>query len=85
MLKIIISPAKKMVTDPDSLECTGLPYFVDKAEYLKNILKSKNYAELKITSIAFPPLGCGNGGLSWEIVGPIMYNKLKNLPNTHPC
>ncbi|MBR5520862.1 MAG: peroxide stress protein YaaA [Oscillospiraceae bacterium] len=47
MLKIIISPAKKMVTDPDSLECTGLPYFVDKAEYLKNILKSKNYAELK--------------------------------------
>ena len=47
MLKIIISPAKKMVTDRDSLECTGLPYFIDKANYLKDILKSKNYTELK--------------------------------------
>lgn len=40
----------------------------------------KNYAELSITSIAFPPLGCGNGGLSWELVGPIMYHTLKDLP-----
>ncbi|RHU44979.1 macro domain-containing protein [Clostridium sp. TF11-13AC] len=40
----------------------------------------KNYGDYKITSIAFPPLGCGNGGLSWESVGPIMYQKLINLP-----
>lgn len=47
MLKIIISPAKKMVTDPDSLPCTGMPVFLDKTEYLKQLLKGKTYAELK--------------------------------------
>jgi appr-1-p processing protein len=40
----------------------------------------ENYEKYGITSVAFPPLGCGNGGLTWEIVGPIMYQKLKNLP-----
>jgi len=47
MLKIIISPAKKMITDPDSLPYTGLPHFIEKTEHLKNILKEKSYAELK--------------------------------------
>lgn len=32
-----------------------------------------------VQSIAFPPLGCGNGGLDWATVGPIMYQKLKQL------
>ncbi len=39
-----------------------------------------NYEKYAINSIAFPALGCGNGGLSWDIVGPIMYDKLHNLP-----
>lgn len=39
-----------------------------------------HWDELGITSIAFPPLGCGNGGLNWREVGPIMYEKLKGLP-----
>jgi O-acetyl-ADP-ribose deacetylase (regulator of RNase III)/uncharacterized protein YwgA len=34
----------------------------------------------KITSIALPPLGCGNGGLEWSEVGPLIYRKLHNLP-----
>ncbi|UJJ59716.1 type II toxin-antitoxin system antitoxin DNA ADP-ribosyl glycohydrolase DarG [Rhodanobacter denitrificans] len=33
-----------------------------------------------IRSIALPPLGCGNGGLSWEEVGPLIYRKLAHLP-----
>lgn len=37
------------------------------------------YKEWGIESISFPPLGCGNGGLDWEIVGPIMYQKLSQL------
>lgn len=41
---------------------------------------AQNYASLGINSVAFPPLGCGNGGLQWEIVGPLMYQKLKDLP-----
>ncbi len=46
----------------------GLKWFID------------NYEELGITSVAFPPLGCGNGGLLWEDVGPIMYKALSPLP-----
>ncbi|KGS88430.1 macro domain-containing protein [Burkholderia pseudomallei] len=33
-----------------------------------------------IRSIAMPPLGCGNGGLEWSEVGPLIYRKLKELP-----
>ena len=40
----------------------------------------QSYRELGITSIAFPPLGCGNGGLNWDSVGPTMYKALKDLP-----
>lgn len=39
-----------------------------------------NYEDMKIQSVAFPPLGCGNGGLLWEDVGPIMYRALNDLP-----
>lgn len=47
MLKIILSPAKKMIVDTDSMECKSLPQFLDKTEIIKNELQSKNYAELK--------------------------------------
>lgn len=29
-----------------------------------------------IRSLALPPLGCGNGGLEWSEVGPLIYRKL---------
>ncbi|MBC7945697.1 MAG: macro domain-containing protein [Burkholderiales bacterium] len=35
--------------------------------------------EWGITSIALPPLGCGNGGLEWSEVGPMIYRKLHAL------
>lgn len=35
--------------------------------------------EEHITSIAIPPLGCGNGGLQWEKVRPIMEMYLNGL------
>lgn len=31
-----------------------------------------------VQSIAMPPLGCGNGGLEWSQVGPLIYRKLRN-------
>ena len=37
-------------------------------------------AEWKISSLALPPLGCGNGGLEWSEVGPLIYRKLHDLP-----
>jgi len=68
-IKIINFPTKnhwKNYTNIDDL-LKGLDIF------------AKKYKEWGIKSIAFPPLGCGNGGLEWEYVGPIMYNKLKDL------
>jgi len=45
----------------------GLDYFVAHA------------AEWGITSVAFPPLGCGNGGLEWTEIGPLLYAKVHDL------
>lgn len=47
MIKIIISPAKKMICDPDSLECKGMPKFLNKTENIKNKMQSMTYSELK--------------------------------------
>lgn len=33
-----------------------------------------------IRSLALPPLGCGNGGLEWSEVGPLIYRKLHDAP-----
>jgi O-acetyl-ADP-ribose deacetylase (regulator of RNase III)/SOS response regulatory protein OraA/RecX len=45
----------------------GLDYFV------------QHHKAWNVKSIAFPPLGCGNGGLEWTEVGPLIYRKLKDL------
>lgn len=52
-----------------------LKYIQDGLEWFVN-----NYKDLNISSIAFPPLGCGNGGLTWNVVGPIMFYYLKDIP-----
>lgn len=68
--KILVFPTKDHWRSPSRLSYVvdGLDWFVE------------NYKKFNITSIAFPPLGCGNGGLSWSVVGPIMYQKLRKLP-----
>jgi len=38
-----------------------------------------HYKEWGITSIAIPPLGCGEGQLEWRIVGPTMYRYLAKM------
>lgn len=40
----------------------------------------RHHAKWGLTSAAFPPLGCGNGGLEWAEVGPLIYRKLAGLP-----
>lgn len=37
-------------------------------------------AEWGLSSVAMPPLGCGNGGLEWSEVGPLIYRKIHALP-----
>lgn len=69
---IMMFPTKESWRNPSKLEYleAGLNKFVT------------TYAEKKITSIAFPKLGCGNGELSWADVKPIMEKYLKPLPIT---
>ena len=68
---ILHFPTKKHWRSPSKVEFveSGLQNFVN------------NYADLGITNIAFPPLGCGNGELNWEKqVQPLMEKYLKGLP-----
>ena len=46
---------------------SGLAYLVE------------HYREMGITSIAFPALGCNNGGLDWQSVRPVMVRYLGQL------
>lgn len=68
--KVLNFPTKDHWRSPSRLSyiSDGLDWFVN------------NYERCDIKSIAFPPLGCGNGGLAWSVVGPLMYQKLKDLP-----
>ncbi|KIR03770.1 hypothetical protein P261_02585 [Lachnospiraceae bacterium TWA4] len=69
-IKILNFPTKDHWRSPSRLS-----YIIDGIK-----LVCKNYKKYGIDKIAFPPLGCGNGGLTWDIVGPIMYQKLVKLP-----
>ena len=54
-----------------------------KVEYIERGLEAfvNGYEKRGITSIAFPPLGCGNGELDWENqVRPLMERYLHQLP-----
>jgi O-acetyl-ADP-ribose deacetylase (regulator of RNase III) len=41
---------------------------------LQNVIREKG-----IKSVAVPPLGCGNGGLKWSVVRPIIERELSEL------
>lgn len=52
-----------------------------KLDYIEHGLRTfrEHYPQLGIRSIAFPPLGCGNGNLDWQDVRPIMVQYLHKL------
>ncbi|MCK9444106.1 MAG: macro domain-containing protein [Tissierellaceae bacterium] len=67
---ILLFPTKKHWRSPSKI--------ADIEQGLEKFVQS--YEKLGIESIAFPKLGCGNGGLDWEEVRPLMEKYLKNLP-----
>lgn len=69
-MKIVCFPTKVHWHDPSRIEWihAGLAKFVE------------TYASHGITSVAFPRLGCGLGGLSWDDVGPLIHSYLDPLP-----
>lgn len=67
--RVLCFATKEKWRNPSKLEWIerGLQEFVAK------------YKEWGITSIAFPKLGCSNGGLDWNKVRPLMEKYLGNL------
>jgi O-acetyl-ADP-ribose deacetylase (regulator of RNase III) len=74
-------------------EISGVKYIVNfptkahwrypsKIQWIKDGLKDlhEKILSLNIESIALPPLGCGNGGLNWEEVKPLIVESLSDLP-----
>jgi len=52
--------------------------------HLKDIIRGleyllTHYREWGISSLAVPPLGCGQGQLEWKVVGPTLYRYLSKL------
>lgn len=47
IMRIIISPAKKMRTDTDDLACRQMPQFLSETEALLGLLRKLNYEEVK--------------------------------------
>jgi O-acetyl-ADP-ribose deacetylase (regulator of RNase III)/uncharacterized protein YwgA len=38
-----------------------------------------HYKEWEVSSLAIPPLGCGNGQLEWKTVGPLIYRYARQM------
>lgn len=55
--------------------------YPSKIEWIESGLKNfvQTYKEYGISSIAFPKLGCSNGGLKWEQVKPLMEKYLRDI------
>lgn len=54
-----------------------------KLEYIREGLRDlvRQVKQLEIQSIALPPLGCGNGGLEWSVVRPLILEAFEAVPN----
>lgn len=55
---------------------TRLDWIEAGLEDLRRVIVEKH-----IRSIALPPLGCGNGGLDWRAVRPLIETALRDLPD----
>lgn len=66
---IINFPTKKHWRQPTKLEWVSAGLAA-----LKEVIRQK-----QIRSIALPPLGCGNGGLDWSVVRPLIEATLGDL------
>jgi O-acetyl-ADP-ribose deacetylase (regulator of RNase III)/uncharacterized protein YwgA len=90
-----LEPGRMFIFDTNMLFATDGPRFLvnfptkkhwrSKSEisYIEDGLNAlvNEIKVLGIKSIAMPPLGCGNGGLEWDDVKPLIVSKLENLDN----
>lgn len=90
-----LRPGQMLIFELGNLFENGEPKFIvnfptkdhwrakSKLEYISNGLDAlvSDIKKYQIKSIALPPLGCGNGGLDWNVVRPMMVEKLSELEN----
>jgi O-acetyl-ADP-ribose deacetylase (regulator of RNase III) len=76
-LQLVKTPAAWVLNFPTKRHWRGPSNLPDIEEGLKKFVST--YKRKAITSIAFPPLGCGAGGLKWEDVKPVMEKYLAGL------
>lgn len=88
-----LKPGKMFVFDTKELFASEGPRYLinfptkahwrskSKMEYIEGGLDAlvQVIREHRISSIAIPPLGCGNGGLNWSDVRPLIEAKLSDL------
>ena len=70
---------KYIINFPTKRHWRGKSKIEDIESGLKDLVKSVK--EFNIKSIAIPPLGCGNGGLHWAQVKPMIANAFAELQN----
>jgi O-acetyl-ADP-ribose deacetylase (regulator of RNase III) len=68
---IINFPTKQHWRDPSQLQ-----WVIDGWQDLRRVIEIKG-----IRSVALPPLGCGQGGLDWDVVRPEIERALGSLRN----
>lgn len=88
-----LRPGKMLVWKNESLLMEGEPRYIinfptkdhwrknSEISYIEQGLEAlkATIAELNIKSLAIPPLGCGNGGLDWSVVKPLIISNLSSL------
>lgn len=90
-----LEPGKLYIHDNrDLLDSTGPNYLINfptkkhwrsksKIEYIEKGLETLCHTlpQYNIKRVAMPPLGCGNGGLSWPLVKQLIEEKLSGVPD----
>jgi len=75
----ILGP-KYIINFPTRRHWRGKSRIEDVENGLRDLVKTLR--ELRIESVAVPPLGCGLGGLDWEVVRPLIQEHLAELRET---
>lgn len=72
-----LSNPKYIINFPTKRHWKSKSKLQDIEDGLKSFKEDLNH--LNINSVSVPPLGCGNGGLSWDVVKPLIVSYLQDV------